>query len=155
MCLFVRSLFAVRKTTNKSKKFFLEAPKIFEKIFGFFPVFFVDAVFDAGCFGFSLNESALLEFFKVLRQGGLGYGQVLRQIATVATALARQEGEDVESNGVTQGFCIAGRLVLLGTGNGVKGVFVGVFGHFSVVFWLLSKVSIFFKWLFYSFGCTY
>src|SRR5690554_6459796 len=56
---------------------------------------------------------------------------------------------------MTQGLGIAGRLVLLGTGNGVKGVFVGVFGHFSVVFWLLSKVSIFFKWLFYSFGCTY
>src|SRR5690554_1247670 len=133
MCLFVQLLFVVRKTTNKSKNIFL-APKIFEKIFGFFPVFFVDAVFDAGCFGFSLNESALLEFFKVLRQGGLGDGQVLRQIATVATALARQEGEDVESNGMTQGLGIAGCLVLLGTGNGVKGIFVGIFGHFGVVF---------------------
>lgn len=59
----------------------------FKQILSFFPVCFVDAIFNSWCLDLSLYQTSVFQFFKMLGKGGFGDGKFIGQITAVTAAL--------------------------------------------------------------------
>jgi hypothetical protein len=81
--------------------------KRLKKLFGFGPIFFVDAIFDGGRGKIPLNQTGLFQHFKVLRNSGIGHGQLFGNIAGKTGALLFEELKNKYAGRVGQGFGVA------------------------------------------------
>ena len=90
------------------------------------PVVAVDAISHLWGFNGALYESSIFELLQMLAHGGLGNGQLIVNVTEIALLPAGEEGENLNSCGMSQSFGEAGYLLCL-----EAIVFLGIHGRLN------------------------